>query len=131
MKQIKSTKKDVFFIFTLIFLLFSIIGWMFLKKFPEYHLFRISGYDPFLPNLIKEPIKAAMATIRHPLLGVYMLPFYILYNIFHSDIIILLLLSFMGATSFILIYKIGYEIVQINKFESLFYPYCFFLLLIY
>lgn len=100
------------------FLLYCFLGFLFLQKYPNYE-FHLSGYDVFLPEIIKDPIAHSTATIRHPLLSLFILPFHLIYIVFKTNYIILLIIAGMTASSNFFLYLILKKIVGVNKWESL------------
>lgn len=100
------------------FLLYCVLGFLFLQKYPNYE-FHLSGYDAFLPGIIRDPIVYSTATIRHPLLSLFMLPFHLLYLVFKTDYIILLVVAGFTAGANFFLYLIFRKIVGVNKWESL------------
>lgn len=99
------------------FILYCLLGYFFLQKYPDYK-FHISGYDNFLVNIIKDPMHYAYATIRHPLLSLYMLPLHIVYCILQSNYFIMCIVAGLTAGANFYMYLILTKIVGINKIEA-------------
>lgn len=102
------------------FLSFTILGVLFIYKFPTMN-FKLSGYDCVLPLHFHTPIEAIHGTIRHPFLSILLAPFNLLYNIFDNDWFIVIFLSSLATISFLYMYKILREIIELTPAESILY----------
>lgn len=111
--------KDEIIIFISSLIIFSFLGFLFLQKFPEYQMYQISGYDPYVTDLIKAPMEHVIKHLRHPLLILYLLPFSLLYGLLNSDVFIMMIFSSMASFAYLFSYKIAHEVVGIVKTEAL------------
>lgn len=102
------------------FLSFTILGVLFIHKFPTM-AFQLSGYDSVLPWHFHTPIEAIHGTIRHTFLSILLAPFNLLYNIFDSNWFIVIFLSSLATLSFLYMYRILREVIELTPFESILY----------
>ena len=97
-------KKEEIIVGLLSAILSVFLSHLFILKFPDY-LFEFSGYDLILTGWIKTPYESIMATVRHPLMIVFLIPVSILYNTINSDYVILLFISVIYSLTNIVLYR--------------------------